>query len=204
MTAEAMDTTNIDIREEDIPDGYVSTRDVIAAFREVGTRNHWCGTERNYLVQNTDIRFGTQTWDENLRDYVPKDFDPWAVTKETPTTISKVDLIKTLRDGMRGHPYEARKGVNALAEKLDLDFKIFNDSFEITVRVDTYALLVEEDELNLDDDSIEDTDTFARALRSAAYKTLYNRGGYVSLQDNEYIESGVLRVKRIPDPARSQ
>lgn len=197
-----MDTTNTQIRE--VPEGFVSTEDVIAAFREVGEVQLWCGTERRYLEENTDIRFGRQTWNSSTCDYEPIDFDAWTVTEGTPDIISKAQLVKTLRAGMEGHPYEARKGVNVLAERLGLDFQTFNDTFEVTIRVDSNKLLDSDDELNLDDDSIEDTDRFARAMRSIVNSTFYDRDGFSSLQNNDAIESGMLTVKRIPDPARSK
>lgn len=198
-----MDTTNTDIREE-IPEGYVSTQDVITAFREVGEKVNWCGTERHYLEQTTDIRFGRQVWDRFFKEYVPVQFDKWAVTEDTPHAVPKAHIVRTLRAGIEGHPYEARKGVAQLASMLGLDFELFNDTFEITITIDFNGLLDVEDDLNVDDDSIEDTDVFARALREVMRSMLFNRDGYISLQNNEAVESGRLRLRRVPDPARSK
>lgn len=203
MTTDAMDTINTDIREE-IPEGYVSTENVIAAVKGAGEKYKWCGTERYYLEQHTYIRFGKQVWDQELQGYVPQEFDPWAVTEEAPTVISKADMVRTLKAAIQGHPYEARRAVNEIAEKLGLDFKLFNDSFEITIKIDANSLFDENGDLNLDDEYIEDTDYFARALRAVVHNMLYDRNGYVSLGNNEHVESGALRFKRIPDPARQQ
>jgi hypothetical protein len=198
VTAETQDdTTNTDIRE--IPEGMVSTKDVIEAFKAAGERYEWCGGERHYLAVHTPIKFMEQAWDPVIRCYLPE--DRWTLTYNTPEFVSKEDIETAIKAGMRDHPYKARSGVPELNDKLGLSVPVYEDKWTVTIQLTTTDLL--EQNTEIDDDENQSTQEFTAALRSAITSKFYDRNGYLDVDDNEHVENGTLRIVRTPDPRRA-
>lgn len=189
MATETETETTQEIAVTAPPEGFVSTKELVAAVLAAAKEAQWCGAERSYL-NDVGVFFERERWDPDKECYT----DAWIIRKDSPEFISKKVIKPILKQGTVNHD-EFEDAIRELGKTLGITWIDYEDTWTITINLSTKDLQAESWNVNVHGPA--DSFGFRRAVKDAATQAFYTREGLDFSENNDKVS-----VVYNPDPRR--